>query len=397
MIVNLEPAKDVGKFAFLHLGFRPFFIGASGFAVLSMLMWMLIYVFGWNVEFKYFSTMTWHAHEMIFGYALAVAAGFLLTAIKNWTNLQTVHGYRLLLLFLLWLLARCLPFVEGGGIFTAVVDNLFIVSLIIAVALPLVKAKHWKSLAFVLILVLLLMGNIVFYLGVFGIVPNVTHYGLYIGLYLILGLIFIMGRRVMPFFIERGVDETIQVKNRKWLDKIHCPIYWGFVISDLITPYSYLTAILAGIFALTHATRLFGWYTKGIWKKPLLWILYLASSFIVLGFILKALSIFAGISIYLSVHALTFGGIGLITIGMMARVSLGHTGREIHNPPKSIFWIFALLVSGVIIRVIFPLINSSFYLYWIGISQILWIIGFAWFFWIYFPMLIYPRTDGRYG
>ena len=397
MIVNMEPAKDVGKFALLHLGFRPFFIGASGFAVLSMLMWMLMYIFGWNVQFKYFSTMTWHAHEMIFGYTLAVAAGFLLTAIKNWTNLQTVHGYRLLLLFLLWLLARCLPFLEGGGIFTAIIDNLFIVSLMIAVTLPLVKAKHWKSLAFVLILFLLLVSNIVFYLGVFEVIPNGERYGLYIGLYLILGLIFIMGRRVMPFFIERGVDETVIVKNWKWMDKIHCPIYWSFVVIDLIIPNSYFTATLAGLFALTHAVRLFGWYTKGIWKKPLLWILYIGSTFIVLGFVLKALSIFAGISVYLSVHALTFGGIGLITIGMMARVSLGHTGREIHNPPKSVFWIFALLVSGTIVRVIFPLVNSSFYLYWMEISQVLWILGFAWFFFIYFPMLIYPRTDGRYG
>jgi len=397
MIVNFEPAKNVGKFAFLHLGFRPFFIGASGFAVLSMLIWMAMYVFGWNVQFKYFSTMTWHAHEMIFGYTLAVAAGFLLTAIKNWTNLQTINGYRLLLLFLLWLLARCLPFLEGGGILTAIIDNLFIVSFIIAVALPLVKAKHWKSLAFVLILLLLLISNIVFYLGVFGVVPNGVHYGLYLGLYLILGLIFIMGRRVMPFFIERGVDETVQVKNWNWIDKSHCPIFWLFVITDLIVPYSYFTAGLAGLVGLLHAVRLFGWYTKGIWKKPLLWILYLGSAFIVLGFVLKALSIFAGISVFLSVHAFTFGAVGLITIGMMARVSLGHTGREVFNPPKSVFWIFALLVCGAIIRVIFPLINSTFYIHWMGLSQILWIVGFAWFFLIYFPMLIYPRTDGRYG
>lgn len=373
MIVNLEPAKDVGKFALLHLGFRPFFIGASGFAVLSMLIWMTIYIFGWNIQFKYFSTMTWHAHEMIFGYTLAVAAGFLLTAIKNWTNLQTVHGYRLLLLFLLWLLARCLPFLEGGGILTAVIDNLFIVSLIIAVALPLQKAKHWKSLAFVLILIFLLISNIVFYLGVFRVVPNGVHYGLYLGLYLILGLIFIMGRRVIPFFIERGVDETVQVKNWNWIDKSHLPIFMVFGITDLIIPYSYFTAGFAGLLGLIHAVRLFGWYTKGIWKKPLLWILYLGYAFIVLGFVLKALSIFAGISVFLSVHAFTFGGIGLITIGMMARVSLGHTGRQVQNPPQSVFWIFGLLVCGTIIRVIFPLINSSFYVYWMGLSQIFWI------------------------
>ncbi len=397
MIVNLEPTKEVGKFAFLHLGFRPFFIGASGFAVVSMLMWMAIYVFGWNFQFQYFSTVRWHAHEMIFGYTLAVAAGFLLTAIKNWTNLQTINGYRLLFFFLLWVLARCLPFLDGRGIFMAIIDNLFIVSFIIAVSLPLLKAKHWKSLAFVLILLLLLIGNIVFYLGVFRVVPNGEHYGLYMGLYLILSLIFIMGRRVIPFFIERGVDETVQVKNWNWIDKSHLPIFVVFAISDLIQPYSDLTAIVAGLLGLIHAIRLFGWHTKGIWKKPLLWILYLAYAFIVLGFMLKALSILAGISVYLSVHAFTFGGIGLITIGMMARVSLGHTGRQVHNPPNSVFWIFGLLVCGTIIRVIFPLINSSLYVYWVGISQSFWIFGFAWFFWIYFPMLIYPRTDGRYG
>jgi uncharacterized protein involved in response to NO len=397
MIVNLEPTKDVGKFAFLHLGFRPFFLGASGFAVLSMLMWMAIYIFGWNVQFKYFSTMTWHAHEMIFGYTLAVAAGFLLTAIKNWTNLQTIHGYKLLSLFLLWLLARCLPYLEGGSIFTAIIDNLFIILLIIAVALPLLKAKHWKSLAFVLILVFLLFSNIVFYLGAFKVITNGEHYGLYMSLYLILGLIFIMGRRVIPFFIERGVDETIQVKNWSWIDKSHLPIFIVFGITDLIEPYSYLTAVLAGLLGLIHTVRLYGWYTKGIWKKTLLWILYLSYVFIVLGFVLKALSIFAGISVYLSVHAFTFGGIGLITIGMMSRVSLGHTGRLVSNPPQSLFWIFGLLLCGAIIRVIFPLIDNSLYIYWMGLSQILWIIGFAWFFFIYFPMLIYPRTDGRYG
>jgi len=122
-----------------------------------------------------------------------------------------------------------------------------------------------------------------------------------------------------------------------------------------------------------------GWYTSGIWKKPLLWILYLAYAFIVLGFALKVLVIVNGVSIYLAIHAFAFGG--------MARVSLGHTGRNVFDPPRSLFWIFLLLLCGALIRVIFPLIDSSFYLLWITLSQIFWIFAFAGFLYYMFIFL----------
>ncbi len=399
MIINLEQPKKSGKFAFLHLGFRPFFLGAISFALLAMLMWMGIYVFGWNIPLRHFSSMTWHAHEMIFGYSLAVVAGFLLTAIKNWTGRQTLHGYPLLSLFLLWLIARLLPFF---GEFMplaiiAAIDNLFILLLSISVFLPLFNAKHWKSIALASLLPLLLVSNIVFYLGAFGLLSQGMRYGLYAGLYLILTFIFIMGRRVIPFFIEKGVGYSVQLKNFKWIDNTHIILFWLFGIADLLNLNAYIIAGLAGISGLVHGLRLVGWYTRGIWKKPLLWILYLGYTFIVVGFALKVLAIVSGISVYLAVHAFAFGGIGLVTSGMMARVSLGHTGRNILAPPRSLFWIFGLLVCGTLIRVILPLINSSFYLVWIGLSQAFWIIAFGWFLYIYFPMLIYPRTDGHYG
>jgi uncharacterized protein involved in response to NO len=395
--MNIEPAKNVGKFAFLHLGFRPFFIGASSFAFLSILIWMGLYVFGWNIYISHFSSITWHAHEMIFGYSIAVVAGFLLTAIKNWTGIQTVHGYPLLLLFLLWLLARILPFL-GGGYLMPVIDNLFIVSLCISVFIPLLKAKHWKSVALASLLFLLLISNIVFYLGAFGFLSNGMNYGLYGGLYLILALIFIMGRRVIPFFIEKGVDYSVELKNWKWVDKSHLIVFLAFGIADMIALYPYLTAGLAGLLFLIHGVRLVGWHTQGIWKKPLLWILYLAYAFIVFGFGLKVLTIIVGgISTYLVVHAFTFGGIGMMTIGMMARVSLGHTGRNVFDPPRSLFWIFVLIFCGSLVRVVFPLIDTSLYIYWIGLSQVFWLFAFGWFLYVYFPMLIYPRIDGHYG
>jgi len=396
IIMNLEPKKNVGKFAFLHLGFRLFFLGASSFAFLAMLVWM-VHNLGWTIPFSYFAPMTWHAHEMIFGYSIAVVAGFLLTAVKNWTGIQTLHGYPLLFLFLLWVLARILPFSGAPLDMIAVIDNLFILLLSVSVSIPLLKAKHWKSFGLVSLLLLLLISNIVFYLGAYGWLPNGMYYGLYAGLYLILSLIFIMGRRVMPFFIERGVDDPVQLKNWKWVDRSHLIVFGLFGIADLSNYNSYLTAGLAGLSCLIHGSRLVGWYTPGIWKKPLLWVLYLAYAFIVLGFALKVLVIVSGISIYLAIHAFAFGGIGMITIGMMARVSLGHTGRNIFAPPRSLFWIFVLFFCGTLIRVIFPLIDSSFYLLWITLSQIFWMFAFAGFLYIYFPILIYPRIDGNYG
>jgi uncharacterized protein involved in response to NO len=399
MIVNIEQPKKVGKFAFLHLGFRPFFIGASSFAFLAILMWMGIYIFSWHIPFHHFAPMTWHAHEMIFGYSIAVVAGFLLTAVKNWTGIQTLHGYRLLLLFLLWLIARLLPFL-GDSVPLSVIaisDNLFILLLSISVLLPLLKVKQWNNIALVSHLLLLVISNIVFYLGAYGLLSDGIHYGLYAGLYLILSLLLTVGRRVIPFFIEKGVGYPIQLRNWKWIDKSHLFVFWLFGIADLINPNAYLTAGLAGLSCLIHGFRLVGWHTPGIWKKPLLWVLYLAYIFIVVGFALKVLTIVSQVSVYLAVHAFAFGGIGMMTSGMMARVSLGHTGRNIFAHPRALFWIFALLFCGTLVRVVFPLIDSSFYLYWIALSQLFWLLAFGWFLYVYFTMLIYPRIDGHYG
>ena len=402
MIINIEsPKKNTQKkrFAFLHLGFRPFFVGASSFAVLAILVWMGSYSLGWPISFGQLAPMTWHAHEMIYGYSIAVAAGFLLTAIKNWTGRQTVHGYPLLLLFLLWLLARIMA-VFGEWVpltVLAVIDNVWIVFLSVAVFSPLVKAKQWQNIGFGIVLVGLLLSNIVFYLGAFGLLLRGTYYGLYAGLYLILALIFLMGRRVIPFFIEKGTGCPVQITNWKWIDSSHLIVFGLFGIADLISPYSYLTAGLAGVLCIVHGIRLVGWYTPGIWKKPLLWSLYLGYLFIVLGFALKALAIVGGLSVFLAVHAFAVGGIGLITIGMMARVSLGHTGRNVFDPPRALFWIFALLLCGAIVRVVFPLIDNSFYSVWITVSQGFWIAAFGWFWYLYFPMLILKRLDGHYG
>ncbi|MGD8998800.1 MAG: NnrS family protein [Granulosicoccaceae bacterium] len=399
MMLNIEEPRALPRFALFNLGFRPFFLGAAGFAAVAMLIWMAIYVFGWSVQPYGLPPMNWHAHEMIFGYALAVVAGFLLTAIRNWTGHQTVNGLPLFLLFLLWLTGRVVPFFSDviALAYVAIIDNLFLVLLIVATVMPIVKARQWKNLGLVSKLVLLLASNLLFYAGVLGLLANGVYQGLYSGLYLILALIFVMGRRVIPFFIERGVEPPVQVRNWQWLDVSSLVLFLMFWIADVFVRELWLVTVLAAVLLVLHGVRLAGWYTHGIWQKPLLWSLYLAYASLVAGFALKAAVPLFDVSPYLAVHAFAVGGIGMMTIAMMARVALGHTGRDVDAPPAVVGGVFVMLLGGVLARVVVPLVEQAHYVLWIGVSQVLWITAFAMFLYVYLPMLLKPRVDGRPG
>ena len=385
--------------AFLSLGFRPFFTMAAVFAVLSMLAWTGVVVFGWQTDFMVLPATTWHAHEMIYGYSLAVIAGFLLTAVRNWTGLQTLHGAPLLLLLLLWLAGRLL-LLAGAAVplqIVALVDGLFMVWLIGALLVPVIKVRQWKQLGIISKLLLLLLSNGVFYAGALGIIENGMRIGLYSGVYLVIALVFVMGRRVMPFFIEKGVDYPVQLKNRPWLDMASLVLFLAFWIADIAHPDSLPVALLAMGLMVLHAIRLAGWHTPGIWQKPLLWVLYVGYGWLIAGFALKAAVVFFGISPFLPLHAFAYGGIGMITVGMMARVTLGHTGRNVFDPPPVLFWIFTALLAGSSFRVLLPLLDPGRYLAWTGISQVFWIGAFTAFLVIHLPMLTRPRADGQPG
>ena len=398
-MIKIEDQQETSEWVLLHLGFRPFFLGAATYSVIATVIWLAAYTFGWDIRPYGLPAVIWHAHEMIYGYAIAVIAGFLLTAIKNWTGIKTLHGRWLLLLFFLWVLARALPFIGPpvNIVFIAVVDNLFIVALILAVALPVFRARQWKQLGILSKLLLFLCANVLFYLGVLGIVEKGITWGLYSGLYLVLALIFTLGRRVIPLFIEKGVGYPVQLKNWLWLDISSLVLFLLFCIADLLVANQVVVTVLAGFLLLLHTARMVGWYTYGIWRNPLLWVLYLAYGSMVAGFFLK-LSVFVfGISPYLAVHAFAFGGIGMMTVGMMSRVVLAHTARSVTEPPQILFWIFLILFVGTAVRVLLPLIDSSHHSVWIGLSQMLWIASFSLFLYVYTPMLLRPRVDGRYG
>jgi len=398
-MLNIEDNKPTPSFALFELGFRPFFSAAGIFAVISMLLWMAIYVAGIPLVTAQLSPILWHAHEMVFGYAMAVIAGFLLTAVGNWTGQSSFKGGTLGIMLTLWLIARVSYFLPIASALTlaAIADLLFMLGLIIGVSLPVVRAKQWKQIGIIAKLWLMLVANGVFYMGTMGHLESGIFWGLYSGFYLVLGLIFMMARRVIPFFIEKGVDEHFTPRNRRWIDISSLFVFLLWAILEIFTQQAELVALLSiGLFSI-HLIRLYDWHGTGIWKKPLLWSLYLGYAFLNLGFLLKALSFWLGVSPYLAIHAFALGGIGIITIGMMSRVSLGHTGRNVFNPPKILAPIFLLMLAGAVIRVILPMIDHSHYMLWIMTSQVLWILGFSIFSATYVPMLLKPRIDGRPG
>lgn len=396
---NLLSNEPPPRFALLQMGFRPFFLGASIFSIMIMTAWSYSYHNSMTIN-PAMSIFNWHAHEMIFGYGFAVIAGFLLTAVRNWTGIQTIQFMPLLMAFTLWLCGRILFSLDIPNtlILACGFDISFGCCLAFAIAMPLIKSRQWPNASIFISKVLILtLSNLIFYLGLFGIIDDGIRIGLFSGLYLIMALIFTMGRRVIPFFVETGVDYPVKLENKTWIDISSLLLFICFWLIDLFTPDAKILLIVSTLLCLIHTIRLYYWYTPDILKKPLLWILYLGYAWIIIGFALKVGQYFFNYSPMLSLHAFAYGGVGLITIGMMARVAIGHTGGNVKNPPDSLRFIFIILAAGAIVRIIFPLFMASYYPYWIMISQLCWITSFILFIILLTPMLIKPRPDGKPG
>ena len=387
------------KTAFMQLGFRPFFAAAFLFAAFSIFTWMILFVNGWSLPTPEYPTMMWHAHEMVFGYSMAVVAGFLLTAIRNWTNIQTIQNTPLFLLAMLWLAARIAPFtgLKSAILWAAVFDTAFCLAFFAAAAYPLILAKQWIQIGIASKILFIAVANLFFYLGLLGVLEDGGSTGLYAGFYLIFALILTMARRLIPFFVEKAATPPRQILNFRWIDLSSLVLFLVFAIADLINPTSQIVAVLALLQFGLHAIRLKLWHHPDIWNKPLLWILYLAYAWITLGFFMKAGSVWFGLSPFAAIHSFAYGGFGMITIGMMARVSLGHTGRNVFDPPKQLNIIFLMMAAGSVCRILLPVLFPSYYIYWIVAAQLLWVAAFLAILVLYLPMLIKARVDGRPG
>ena len=389
------PAKG---FALFELGFRPFFLAAALFAVLFMGVWLATLQGLLQAPAGLYPS-AWHGHEMIFGYALAVIAGFLLTAVQNWTSLPMPKHGKLAALFALWLGGRLLPYVPGLPYAAiAAVDMVFLPVLVVTVARPVLKVKQVRNYVFPVLLLGMLTSNAMFHAGMLGQDPELALTGLNLALYLIVLIIVVMGGRVIPYFTERRVNSTTRKRPLiEWLAPITVvAVLAAWFVSTQSSIGNLLLVPLAGAAAIVHALRLAGWQDRRLWQVPLLWVLHLGYGWIAIGFGLDALAAANLISRFPAMHAYAAGAIGVLTLGMMSRVALGHTGRSLETA-KTIPWAFGLINLAAAVRVLGPLLMPHSTAAMLQLGGVLWMAAFAVFATVYAPMLWHPRVDGKPG
>jgi uncharacterized protein involved in response to NO len=388
--------KPPKGFALFALGFRPFFLAAGVFAVAFMAVWLAVLQGALQTPAG-LSRTAWHGHEMLFGYAVSVIAGFLLTAAQNWTGMPMPKGGVLAALFVLWLAGRLLPYAPGlPYVVAAIADLLFLPVLAVVVARPVLKVKQARNYAFPLMLLALFAANGLFQAAALGGHRANTGGGLYLALYLVVLMMVVMGGRVIPFFTERRIDST----TRKWQ-----AVEWlapGLTLAVMALGWMAkvwglgrdVFAFAAGAAAFVHLIRLAGWQDRKLWRIPLLWVLHLGYGWIVIGFALDALAGAGLVSPYLALHAYGTGAMGVLTMGMMARVALGHTGRSLETA-KIMPLAFAMLNVAAAVRVFGPLLSPTGFLPVMMGSGLLWMTAFAVFTAIFGPILWRPRVDGK--
>jgi uncharacterized protein involved in response to NO len=391
--MNTQKIFDTPLFG---LGFRVFFALAGLSALILIVLWNAIFKGTLTVD-NYFANNYWHAHEMLLGYSVAVIAGFLLTAVRNWTAKPTLTGDKLAGLALLWLYGRILPFYAGllPDALIAAIDLAFLPVLAYQISIPIMQARHFKSLIFIGLLLLLTLGNGLIHAEILGLCQTTAWTGIQLVVATIIILILILAGRVFPFFTERGLSGTLLIRN-PLLDALSigsAVVVFALQMWAISGTFLALTAVFA---VIVNSARLSGWCVQRIWYVPLLWILYAGYGWIILGFILTVLSAYAWVSPSLALHAFTLGGIGVLTLGMMARVSLGHTGRAL-RVSNAIAIAFILINLAALLRVLLPIALPNWYNILIYISTLSWLVAFSLFVFVYAPILTSPRIDGQEG
>jgi uncharacterized protein involved in response to NO len=386
--------KALADYPLFALAFRPFFLGAACWAVISVSLWIL----GLSAVLS-LQPGLWHAHEMLFGFSSAVAVGFLLTAAQNWTGLPSLSGKALLLLTSLWLTARfSLLFGQHQLLFWLFIltQLLWWAGAVYSLSDLVLRAKSKNNYLFIPLLSAMALLNLAFIYTAgqqqFALASHLSH-SMILLFCILMGLV---GGRVIPFFTARAL--AIQQVKTTRLDQV---ILLLSVIATLWFMLGFFIELsvkagwLLSLVGLLHLLRLAGWTPWKIWAAPLLWSLQLAYLALALGLILLGISDLTQLLVFKDVlHLLSISAMAGLILAMMARVSLGHTGRAL-QVGKTISLAFALLLLAGPVRMVATL--SGFPLLFWQASALLWLCAFAIFLWFYLPVLTQPRADGRAG
>ena len=384
-----HPAPARG-FALFALGFRPFYLLASVFAALSVPLWAL--QFSGVLGRPYLAGPLWHAHEMLFGFALAVIVGFLFTAGRNWTNLPTPTGWRLGALAALWVAGRVLvltPFAATA----AVVNVAFPLATAASLGMAFWKARNKRNYFFVALLLLLGAAMLLFHLSQLGVFPVPAGLGIRIALDVVLFIAAVMGGRVIPMFTNNGVAGA-QATRRPAVEKAALGSVLALLAADAMGLGGWPLTTIAAFACLAHTWRWALWQPWRALRVPLVWVLHMAYLWIPVHLLLRGLGDLGLAAPSLATHALTVGAVGGLIIGMMTRTARGHTGRPLRaDRCDTACYLLVLLAAAV--RVAVPLASPAQTVHASLLSATLWSAGFALYAVRYWPVLSRPRADGR--
>lgn len=392
--------NSIFKLPILAYPFRPFFLIAGVYGVVTIVAWMA-QLFGSLTLPVGWSPIYWHGHEMLFGLVTAAIAGFLLTAICNWTGAPPLQGAGLLVMMLVWLSGRLAMWTASWwpmGV-VAVVDMLFLPVLAGYALRVLLRHGNRRNLVLVAMLVVLALTNAMTHIGF--VTGNLVwlRLGEVTAFNLVTLLMVIISGRIIPLFtinwLRNNGRKPEDVRSTVAIDSVALISTALLIPIDFFPGFPWLAGSVAAVAAVAHTIRLLGWSGWKASLDPLLWILHLGYAWIVAALALKSIAAFGLVPPSAWNHALGVGGIGTLILGIMTRVALGHTGRALHLPRFAIA-IYVTISLAAATRVAAALLLVEFRI-GLLIAATAWSLAFAIFVIIYWPILSRPRVDGRPG
>jgi uncharacterized protein involved in response to NO len=389
--------------AFFSYGFRPFFLSAGLYAAVGMAAWMAwigLHAAGGEVRMMStaFPPFQWHAHEMLYGYTAAAIAGFLLTAVPSWTGRHPITGAPLAVLFGVWVLGRIAVWFSNflHPLAVAVADVSFLAFLLALVLKSLIGGKR-RNFIFVGVLAVLIAGNVLVHLEQLKLTDGTTTVGHLLALDTVILLIATIGGRVGPAFTRNALrrpGEPEPVPAWPWIDRASVASVAAVLVADVVQPGGAAAGALAALAAAANGIRLAGWRGLSVLDQPILWIIHVGYGWLVVGLAAKGLALLTGVTAEVTaLHVLTVGAVGSMTLGIMTRAGLGHTGRPLRVAP-SIVAAYVLVSFATVVRVGGPLWLPAYYNAAVLTAGIAWCVAFALFAWVYWPILTRPRIRG---
>ena len=377
----------------LRLGFRPFYLGAALFAAIAVPLWVALYLGQLPLALTV-PPLLWHAHEMVFGFAVAVIIGFLLTAGKAWTGLGTPRGAYLGALAALWVAARVAAVVAPYPVYAAL--DLLLLPLVAGVLLNvLLRAGNRRNLPLVGILVLLSVANLLFHLSMLEFVALSPLAPLHAGLALIVMIECVMGGRVIPAF-TMSATPGLKIVVRPALEKAALGFTALALALWVVAPPGVVTALLLVAAALLQGLRQWHWKPWVTRTRPILWILHAAYAWLAVGLLLLALAQMGWVGVSAGIHALAVGTTGGLIIGMVTRTARGHTGRPL-QVSKAEVSAYALVMAAATLRVLVPIAAPTWLVPSLVLAAAAWCAAFVIYLFVYAPWLVQTRLDGKDG